>query len=333
MNVQHYKNALDKLKADDATRQKILDIPQRRKKARPKLRQLMHPAAAVLVLMFGTVVYAAQSGLFSVIYDREADYSNFEDLTGEMDISSLECESDGLTVTPMGYAADSYSIFCVFKLDFDHDIPMYDYYEEQYIDGWGHDGVEMENTYARFSTNGGHSDIRFVREDSRTFYCIFTVNCTGEMSGTIPIDFTCFNMSGVYLNSGRIISYDNIIDSSLFSADFTVEIPDYVNRYAGGNGIEFTITPCGVAADTEGYSYDSLMNSENGLLAGKAYIKLKNGETVSCGTEYSKAYNLRDSFGGHFTFDKGHFRTGFEYPIDPDDVEYLYVGGIEYPVR
>ena len=75
------------------------------------------------------------------------------------------------------------------------------------------------------------------------------------------------------------------------------------------------------------------MNSENGLLAGKAYIKLKNGETVSCGAEYSKAYNLRDSFGGHFTFDKGHFRTGFEYPIDPDDVEYLYVGGIEYPVR
>lgn len=275
MNVQHYKNALDKLKADDATRQKILDIPQRRKKARPKLRQLMLPTAAVLVLMFGTVVYAAQSGLFSVIYDREADYSNFEGLTGEMDISSLECESDGLTVTPMGYAADSYSIFCVFKLDFDHDIPMYDYYEEQYIDGWGHDGVEMENTYARFSTNGGHSDIRFVREDSRTFYCIFTVNCTGEMSGTIPIDFTCFNMSGVYLNSGRIISYDNIIDSSLFSADFTVEIPDYVNRYAGGDGIEFTITPCGVAADTEGYSYDSLMNSENGLLAGKAYIKLK----------------------------------------------------------
>ena len=179
MNVQHYKNALDKLKADDATRQKILDIPQRRKKARPKLRQLMLHAAAVLVLMFGTVVYAAQSGLFSVIYDREADYGNFEDLTGEMDISSLECESDGLTVTPMGYAADSYSIFCVFKLDFDHDIPMYDYYEEQYIDGWGHDGVEMENTYARFSTNGGHSDIRFVREDSRTFYCIFTVNCTG----------------------------------------------------------------------------------------------------------------------------------------------------------
>ena len=58
-----------------------------------------------------------------------------------------------------------------------------------------------------------------------------------------------------------------------------------------------------------------------------------NGETVSCGTEYSKAYNLRDSFGGHFTFDKGHFRTGFEYPIDPDDVEYLYVGGIEYHVR
>lgn len=76
MNVQHYKNALDKLKADDATRQKILDIPQRRKKARPKLRQLMLPAAAVLVLMFGTVVYAAQSGLFSVIYDREADYGN-----------------------------------------------------------------------------------------------------------------------------------------------------------------------------------------------------------------------------------------------------------------
>lgn len=101
------------------------------------------------------------------------------------------------------------------------------------------------------------------------------MNCTGEMSGTIPIDFTCFNMSGVYLNSGRIISYDNIIDSSLFSADFTVEIPDYVNRYAGGDGIEFTITPCGVAADTEGYSYDSLMNIENGLLAGKAYIKLK----------------------------------------------------------
>ena len=29
-------------------------------------------------------------------------------------------------------------------------------------------------------------------------------------------------------------------------------------------------------------SSNSLMNSENGLLAGKAYIKLKNGETVSC---------------------------------------------------
>ena len=101
---------------------------------------------------------------------------------------------------------------------------------------------------------------------------------------------------------------------ALVAALQSQQVKDFMTENYGGAVVSVVENP------TDGYDssidYDAL-----------------NGETVSCGTEYSKAYNLRDSFGGHFTFDKGHFRTGFEYPIDPDDVEYLYVGGIEYPVR
>lgn len=329
---------MNKIKADEKCRERILAASEPARRFRPF--KVFPVIAAVFALMVGTAVYAAQSGLLGIIFEKDRDYSGFEGLTGEMNISSLETYYDGTDITPVGYAADSYNIYCVFRMDLDEPLPDdYDYYGEEYIDGWGHFSIDMMRTFESFSddgTSGGGTDIRFIREDSDTFYCIFTAYCIDKMHGTIPLKFTCLNLSGIYIGKKGMISFDNLISEKIFTADFTVEIPECEPVSIKSGGITFSVTPCGITADTEGLDYKKLISYKDpGLLSGAAYVKMKSGETVKCSNSFGKIYNTADGFsfeGGTNgpTRMRGTFRTRFEYPVDPEDIEYLYVGGREY---
>lgn len=319
--------------------------PLRRKKA---FRPAFPLIAAAVIMLTGFTVYAANSGVLSLIFGSERDYSPFEHMTGELEIHSLETFIDGLEVTPMGFAADSYTVYSVFRLDFPEPLPESEKYTELQLDGYGHCTSKLMDTLKSFSPEGrtsGGAMIRYIKEDSDTLYAAYIVSCGYKMSGEITLDFICLNLA---LGDYKGLIKDSIIyDTPLFSSSFTVNIPEVegVELETRGtvlDGFNAKLYPCSIVIDTEN-SYLVQAYEKNRYpfhYALPVYVTLKSGEEIeilgSSTCYMSSGSNVIASTGDTILSsiplngrldDYLYYRGYLTYPAATEEIASLTIGG------
>ena len=355
MNTEKYRNAMSKITADEELISSIHTAAVTQpKKARSKGRlcRTFPLIAAAVIMLAGFTVYAANSGLLSIIFrDSETDFSPFENLTGDITVNELDVYLDGLTVTPIGTASDSYTVYTVFRLDFPQPLPESDEYSEFAGDGYGHFTQKLQNTLAKFSEQdfptGGGAMGEYVKGDEDTLYYVYTVSSGGKMSGEVELDVICQNLID---DSKGLLKDSYIYSDRLFYADFTVNVPEVEGIGFKTDGTEFEtidakVFPCSIVMT----SYDeTFVNAykekhfEHYALA-KAYVTLKDGSTVdirgtsiaygaskdhirfvTSGMVYSEPYNAN-----YF-----NYRGYLSFPVDTSDIVSLTVGNTTiYPEK
>ncbi len=355
MNTEKYRNAMSKITADEELISSIHTAAVTQpKKARSKGRlcRTFPLIAAAVIMLAGFTVYAANSGLLSIIFkDSETDFSPFENLTGELTVNNLEVYVDGLTVTPIGTASDSYTIYTVFRLDFPEALPESDKYFEFAGDGYGHFSKKLQDALAKFREKdfptGGGAMGEYVKGDSDTLYYVYTVSFGGKMSGEVELDVVCQNL----LDDSKGLLKDSYIYSDrLFYADFTVNVPEVEGIGFKTDGTEFEtidakVFPCSIVLT----SYDEdFVNAYAKTYFEKfgnaaAFVTLKDGKTidikgtsiaygtsrdnikvVTSGTVYSEPYN------GNFF----NYRGYLSFPVDTSEIVSLTVGNTTiYPQK
>ena len=355
MNTEKYRNAMNSITADEELIASIHTAAvSQPKKARSKSRlcRTFPLIAAAVVMLAGFTVYAANSGLFSIIFNNsEIDFSPFDNLTGDLTVNKLEVYLDGLTVTPVGTASDSYTVYTVFKLDFPQPLPESNEYSEFAGDGCGHFTQKLQNTLAKFSEQdfptGGGAMGGYVKGDEDTLYYIYTVSSGGKMSGNVELDVICQNLLD---DSEGLLKDRYIYSDRLFYADFTVNVPEVEGIGFKTDGTEFEtveakVFPCSIVMT----SYDeTFVNAykekhfEHFALA-KAYVTLKDGSTVdirgtsiaygsskdhirvvTSGMAYSEPYNAN-----YF-----NYRGYLSFPVDTSKIVSLTIGNTTiYPEK
>ncbi|MBQ5332200.1 MAG: hypothetical protein J6K92_02915 [Oscillospiraceae bacterium] len=356
MNINSYKNAMNNIQMPEERINGILSAahkaPVRRKKA---FRPAFPLIAAAVIMLTGFTVYAANSGVLSLIFGGERDYSPFENMTGEMEIHSLDTYIDGLTVTPMGFAADSYTVYSVFRLDFPQPLPESEKYTELQLDGYGHSNTKLMDILKSFSPEGrasGGAMVRYIKEDSDTLYAAYTVSCGYKMSGEITLDFTCLNLA---IGDYKGLIMDSLIyDTPLFSSSFTVNIPDVegVELETAGtalDGYNAKLYPCSIVIDTVNSARVKLFYENNEALLNSAlptYVTMKNGEKIEisgasvCYSYSDKSITVSDQSSIISTIPYGlngdylYYRGYLTYPVAAEEIASLTIGGCTvYPKK
>ena len=355
MNTEKYRNAMNRITADEELISSIHTAAVTQpKKARSKGRlcRTFPLIAAAVIMLAGFTVYAANSGLLSIIFrDSETDFSPFENLTGDITVNELDVYLDGLTVTPIGTASDSYTVYTVFRLDFPQPLPESDEYSEFAGDGYGHFTQKLQNTLAKFSEQdfptGGGAMGEYVKGDEDTLYYVYTVSSGGKMSGEVELDVICQNLID---DSKGLLKDSYIYSDRLFYADFTVNVPEVEGIGFKTDGTEFEtidakVFPCSIVLT----SYDEdFVNAYAKTYFEKfgnaaAFVTLKDGKTidikgtsiaygtnrdnikvVTSGTFYSEPYN------GNFF----NYRGYLSFPVDTSEIVSLTVGNTTiYPEK
>ena len=344
MDINSYKNAVNRIGADEEFISAVMTAANNqtgRVRPRGRLRRTLPIIAAAVIMLTGFTVYAASNGIFSIIFGGEKDFSPFDELTGELEIHSLETYIDGLNVTPVGCATDSYTVYSVFRLDFPQALPESEEYYEFVEDGYGHCDTELVELFKKFSESGqpsGGSMGKYVKGDQDTLYYVYTVSCGDKMSGDITLDLTCLNLTD---DSKGLIKDSIIYKDPLFSASFTVNIPEVegtqlVTKGTDMDGFNAKVYPCSIVID----SFDSAWVNEvyrTGYLSPykDAYVTLKSGEKVDV-TGISMSYSLNCSkttvnynstSAGLPVYDYLNYRGYLSFPADPEDIASLTVGG------
>ncbi|MDD6991896.1 MAG: hypothetical protein PUI48_08740 [Oscillospiraceae bacterium] len=344
MDINSYKTAMNKVKADEECINNILYAAKHQtKRVRPRgrLRRTLPVIAAAVLLLTGFTVYAASNGIFSIIFGGEKDFSPFENLTGELEVHSLETYIDGLKVTPVGCATDSYTVYSVFRLDFPQALPKSEEYFEHIEDGYGHCTTKLVELFKKFSESSqpsGGCMGKYVKGDEDTLYYVYTVSCGDKMSGDITLDMTCLSLAD---DSKGLIKDSIIYKDPLFSASFTVNIPEVegtqlVTKGTDMEGFNAKVYPCSIVIDT----YDSARVNEvyrTGYLSSykEAYVTLKNGEKIGV-TGISMSYSLNrnkttvnynSTSAGPPIYDYLNYRGYLSFPADPEQIASLTIGG------
>ncbi|MBP1545059.1 MAG: hypothetical protein J6A37_00485 [Oscillospiraceae bacterium] len=345
MIFDEYKNAVNKINISE---KKLSEIAEYAKKPHKKSIKLIRYGrsfpiiAAAVLLLAGFTVYAAGNGILDIIFGGGKDYSPFENLTGEMTVHSVESHIDGLDVTPIGYASDSYTVYAVFRLDFPSALPEYDEYQELQLDGYGHTDNKLIDILKSFSEDGHASGScmgSYIKEDEDTLYYIYTFSCEDKMSGDITFDMSCLNLA----NSCETLVRDRLIyKDKLFSAKFTVNIRQLEGRRiknegSGLDGLNAYVYPCSIVINsTDPETVNEIYRT--GLLTpySAVYITLKNGEKVDVkgsSASYELDNNTSVSFNsassGLPRYGCMDFRGYLEFPVDPDEIESLTIYGYE----
>lgn len=355
MNTGKYKKAVNRISADEELIASIhaAALTQPKKvRSKGRLCRTFPLIAAAVTMLAGFTVYAANSGLFSIIFkDSEADFSPFENLTGDITVNKLEVYVDGLTVTPVGTASDSYTIYTVFKLDFPEPLPESDEYFEFTGDGYGHFTKKLQNTLAKFSEQdfptGGGAMGEYVKGDDDTLYYIYTFSSGGKMNGNVDLDVICQNLLD---NSKGLLKDRYIYSDRLFYADFTVNVPEVEGIELKTDGTELEnvnakLFPCSIVLasyDEEFVNAYAKTYFEHFAMA-DAYVTLKNGNTVDIrsvsiayGTSKDHIRVVTSGTAASEPYDGNFFnyRGYLSFPVDTDEIASLTIGNTTlYPEK
>lgn len=344
MDIESYKRAVNRLEANEECISAIMTAAKNQTKSmrqKGRLRRTLPIIAAAVIMLTGFTVYAAGSGIFSIIFGGEKDFSPFDDLTGELEVHSLETYIDGLRVTPVGCATDSYTVYSVFRLDFPEALPESEEYFEIIENGYGHCDIGLVELFKKFSESGqpsGGCMGNYVKGDEDTLYYVYMVSCGDKMSGDVDLEVTCLNLAD---DSKGLIKDSYIYNDRLFSSSFTVNIPevegvDLVTKGTDMEGFNAKVYPCSIIIDT----FDSAWVNEiyrTGYLSpyNEAYVTLKNGEKIDV-TGISMSYSLdrskttvnyNSTSAGLPVYDYLNYRGYLSFPADPEEVASLTIGG------
>ncbi len=278
------------------------------------LRKMVIIIAAVIALS-GFTFYAAEIGIFSLIFN-DKDYSVLSSLEGEMQDMELETYIEGLTVTPVGYAADSNNIISVFRLDFSENLPEGEFFEKTYPTGsrnhiTGDNGSTFISDFMSDGIGGGDIIANYKRIDENSLYYIYRMNNVNKISGDIHIRLTCFNLAkGIDSDETKP---DFLYQESLFKASYNVTIPEFTPTCIDTTDTEFDdwaieISTCSYKFTTDNEEEFESMYPNYADIS----VTLKSGETI-------KAINPI----GYSNI----FSGLFEFPVIPEEIKSINIGG------
>ena len=281
-------------------------------------------AAAVVIALSGFTVYAAGSGIFNAAFGIEKNYSVFESIQGEMDIKTLTTVTDGITVTPIGYAADNHNIMSVFMLDFEQPLPEGNFFEKQYSNRNHSRTDNFFSILVDFGKGGNLGDAftTFKRIDEDSLYAIYWIYSDNDISGDIYVKYTCLNLAR---DNG--IDYEKpefVYRNTLFEATYNVTIPEYEPTILDTTGTEYEayeieLTPCGYNIRGKNITTDNKLQLVSQLdNTDEISITLKNGEVIKTAKTTSFGVYL---FGW------------LELPVIPDEVDYLSMDDVKIYVK
>ncbi|MGN0642928.1 MAG: hypothetical protein ACI4JJ_07255 [Huintestinicola sp.] len=353
MNIYHYKNAMDRIEADSELISEVITkahsqgAAHRKKQMRSRFFPLI---AAAVIMLAGTTVYAAENGIFRILFGSDRDCTPFENLTGEIIADSIDIYLDGLNVTPIGYAADSYTVYSVFRLDFPEALPESEGYYEIQSDGYTHYGEKLNKMFGSFSdceSAIGGAALYYYKEDADTLYAVYVVSCNEKMFGTVDLECTCLNLAR---DLQGLTSESMIYDKMLFTADFHVTIPEtkplcFETEGTVFEGSSAEAAPCSIIingddtinGDAAGIM-DKVMLNGGDSPQNNTYVTLKNGERVYAkGISISYNYGSNKVIGGYLIdlpseglydqLDNFRFHAYLSYPVDTEQVVSLTISG------
>lgn len=342
--ISSYKSAINKIEANENHINKIIrtvTLNQNTPYKRVHTKRIIPIVAAAIIMLTGFTVYAAGNSILNIVFGNSKEYEFSDNLTGEIEVHSLKSHIDGLKVTPIGYASDSYTIYTVFQLDFPSQLPSYDSFREVQLDGYGHTNIEFIELLKRFSTNGHPSGGclgSYVKKDDNTLYYIFTISCDSKMSGKITLDMNCLNLAH---NNAELIKDCMIYDEQLFSATFSVEIQDVdgikiITDDTEYDKLNICIYPCSIVIDSDDfetvnniYRYGTI----NPYMP--AHITLKNGKEITI-KGYSMSYQLNNtvininsssvnSSSGLPQYSSFDYRGYLSEPVNPKEIKSMTI--------
>lgn len=297
----------------------VKEIITRKKSGHAKKFRKITPVlvAAVIIALSGFTAYAAGSGFFNTVFGIEKDYSVFESIQGEMDIKTLTTVTDGITVTPIGYAADNHNIMSLFMLDFDQPLPEGNFFEKQYSNRNHSRTDNFFSILVDFGEDGNLGDAftTFTRIDEDSLYAIYWIYSDSNISGDIYVKYTCLNLA-----KDNGIDYEKpefVYRNSLFETTYNVTIPEYEPTILDTTGTEYEayeieLTPCGynirgknITAENKLQLVYQLDNTDD------ISVILKNGDVIKTAK--------MTGFGAYLF-------GWLELPVIPDEVDYLSMG-------
>ncbi len=265
------------------------------------------------IALSGFTVYASEIGIFSLIFNRD-DYYVLKSLDGEMKDIELETYIDGLSVNPIGFAADSNNIISVFRLDFEETLPEGEFFEKTYPTGprnhiTGDSGATFISDFMSDGIAGGDIIASYKRINEKSLYYIYRMNNVNKISGDIHIRLTCFNLAKGKDNDET--KPDFLYQESLFKTSYNVTIPEFVSTHIDTTDTEFEnwnieISTCSYKITTEDYEeFDRMYPNYDDIS-----VTLKNGEII-------KAINPV----GYSNI----FSGLFELPVIPEEVKSINI--------